>query len=79
MFPACLFARQLCESKPGWLDSRSGRLQIRPKVIGTITFDSTYNIKTAKTDLTERDFTNSENDLYQIRKIALDELSTNSD
>ena len=69
MFPACLFARQLCESKPGWLDSRSGRLQIRPKVIGTITFDSTYNIKTA----------NSENDLYQIRKIALDELSTNSD
>ena len=43
----------------------------KPKVIGTISFDSTYNTKTAKVDLTERDFTNSENDLYTIRKIAL--------
>jgi hypothetical protein len=50
-----------------------------PKVIGTISFDSTYNVETAKTDLTERDFTQSEYDLYQIRKIALDELNTNSD
>jgi len=50
-----------------------------PKVIGTISFDSTYNVKTSKTDLTERDFTQTENDLYQIRKIALDELNTNTD
>jgi hypothetical protein len=50
-----------------------------PKVIGTISFDSTYNVKTAKTDLTERDFTQTENDLFQIRTIALEELNTNSD
>ncbi len=50
-----------------------------PRVIGTISFDSTYNVKTAKTDLTERDFTKFETDLYQIRKIAFDELSSNKD
>lgn len=50
-----------------------------PKVIGTISFDSTYNVKTAKIDLTERDFTQTENDLYKIRKIAYDELNTNAD
>lgn len=43
----------------------------KPKVIGTISFDSTYNVRTAKTDLSERDFTSNENDLYVIRKIAL--------
>lgn len=48
-----------------------------PKVIGTISFDSTYNVKTAKTDLTERDFTTNENDLYVIRKMAL--LEANAD
>lgn len=50
-----------------------------PKVIGTISFDNTYSIETAKTDLTEREFTPTENELYQIRKIALDELNTNTD
>jgi hypothetical protein len=50
-----------------------------PKVIGTISFDSTFNVKTAKTDLTERDYTQAENDLYLIRKIASDELNTNKD
>jgi hypothetical protein len=50
-----------------------------PRVIGTISFDSTYNVKTAKTDLTERDFTKFETDMYQIRKIAFDELSSNKD
>lgn len=48
-----------------------------PKVIGTISFDSTYNVKSAKTNLSERDFTSNENDLYLIRKIAL--LEANSD
>lgn len=42
-----------------------------PKVIGTITFDSTYNTGTAQADLTERAFTTSENDLYHIRTEAL--------
>jgi len=43
----------------------------QPKVIGTISFDSTYNTKTAQLDLTERDFTNAERDIYTIRKVAL--------
>lgn len=50
-----------------------------PKVIGTISFDSTYNISTAKIDLKERDFTKVENNLYQIRRITLEELNTNAD
>ena len=50
-----------------------------PKGIGTIVFDSTYNVKTAKADLTERNFTQTENDLYQVRKIAFAELNTNAD
>jgi len=49
-----------------------------PKVIGTISFDSTYNIKTAKSDFTERDFTINENDLYAIRKIALAEINSDT-
>ena len=35
----------------------------KPKVIGTISFDSTYNTKTAQTDLIERDFTANEDDI----------------
>ncbi|HEX7903380.1 MAG TPA: hypothetical protein VF487_05840 [Chitinophagaceae bacterium] len=49
----------------------------KPKVIGTISFDSTYSTKTAKKDLTEREFTSSEGDLYSIRKTAL--ATINSD
>ncbi len=45
-----------------------------PKVIGTISFDETYNVKAAKIDLTEREFTKYENDIYQIRKLALAEI-----
>lgn len=48
-----------------------------PKVLGTISFDSTYNTRTAKVDLTERELTTGENDLYVIRKTAL--ASINSD
>jgi len=47
-----------------------------PKIIGTISFDSTYNVKTAKTNLTEREFTTNENDLYVIRRIALSEVNS---
>ena len=46
-----------------------------PKVIGTISFDSAYNLKTAKIDSEEREFTNYENDIYQIRKLALAEIN----
>jgi hypothetical protein len=49
----------------------------KPKVIGTISFDSTYNTKTATINLNERDFTTNESDLYTIRKIAL--ATINSD
>jgi hypothetical protein len=50
----------------------------RPKVIGTISFDSTYNVKSAKTDLTGREFTTNENDLYAIKKIALAEIKSDT-
>lgn len=49
-----------------------------PKVIGTISFDSTYNVKTAKMDLTERNFTSNENDIYVIRQIALAEIKSDT-
>jgi hypothetical protein len=41
-----------------------------PRVIGTISFDSTYDITTATTDLTEREFTKTENELFLIRSNA---------
>jgi hypothetical protein len=50
----------------------------KPKVIGTISFDGTYDIKTAKTDLTEREFTTNESDLYAIRKIALEAIKSDT-
>lgn len=49
-----------------------------PKVIGTISFDTTYSVNTAKIDLTEREFTLKENELYIIRKIALNEISSDT-
>lgn len=50
----------------------------KPTVIGTISFDSTYDIKTAEVNLTERDFTKIENDLYEIRKLALAEIDSDT-
>lgn len=49
-----------------------------PKVIGTISFDSTYNIKTADINLSERDFSKTETDLYEIRKLALIEINSDT-
>lgn len=43
---------------------------VTPKVIGTISFDSTYNLKNATTNLQERELTKTENDLFEIRQIA---------
>jgi hypothetical protein len=48
------------------------------RVIGTISFDSTYNTKTAILSLAERDFTNVEKDLYEIRKLALIEINSDT-
>ncbi|MFT3935987.1 MAG: hypothetical protein QM726_20320 [Chitinophagaceae bacterium] len=50
----------------------------QPKVIGTISFDSTYNTKTAKLDLVERGFTETEASLYAIRKIALTAINSDT-
>jgi hypothetical protein len=49
-----------------------------PKVIGTITFDSTYDTKKAHLSLTEREFSKTENDLYEIRKLALAEARSDT-
>lgn len=50
----------------------------KPKVIGTISFDNTYNTKTANLNGTERDFTQTESDLYEIRKLALAEINSDT-
>jgi hypothetical protein len=43
-----------------------------PRVLATVSFDSTYNIRTAKVDNDDRDFTTIENDIYIIRKTTLE-------
>lgn len=43
-----------------------------PDVLGTITFDSTYNLDRAKADLTLRNFTPHEYELFQLREAALE-------
>lgn len=50
----------------------------KPKVIGTINFDSNYDIKKAKIDFSERNFTKYENDLYTIRKNTLNEINSDT-
>jgi hypothetical protein len=50
----------------------------QPVVIGTISFDSTYNTKTAKLDLNERAFATIESDLYTIRKVALETINSDT-
>lgn len=49
-----------------------------PRVIGSIAFDSSYNVSLAIVDSTERDFTTEENGLYTIRKKALTEIETDT-
>ena len=48
------------------------------KVIGTISFDSTYNVRTAISNLTEREFTKNEFDLYVIRSMALKTINSDT-
>ena len=50
----------------------------QPKVIATISFDGTYNSKTANLNTTERSFTKTENDIYEIKKHALAEINTDT-
>lgn len=46
------------------------------KVIGTISFDTSYNVSNAQVDLNERDFTSYENELHQIRTTALKTINS---
>ncbi|WP_296147844.1 hypothetical protein [uncultured Flavobacterium sp.] len=43
-----------------------------PKVIGTIIFDETFSLHTAKTELKEREFTKTETELHILRKKTKD-------
>lgn len=49
-----------------------------PKVLATISFDSTYNVKLAKVDNADRNLTSLENDIYTIRKTALELINKDS-
>lgn len=49
-----------------------------PTVIGTISFDNSFDIKTANLDLKEREFSQTEKDLYTIRKQALQEINSDT-
>jgi hypothetical protein len=49
-----------------------------PKVIGTISFDSTYNMKTAVLNDSVKEFTLYEKDIYLIRHKALSEVNSDS-
>ena len=49
-----------------------------PKVIGTISFDSTYNTSTAKVNLEERIFSSLEQDLYEMRKKTLEAVESDT-
>jgi len=50
-----------------------------PKVIGTMTFDANFNIKTATVDLTEREFNSTKITLYQMRQAAYNLIHTKND
>lgn len=47
-----------------------------PVVIGSITFDTSYSINTAKKDFTEREFTKEEKELFVIRMKALELINS---
>lgn len=49
-----------------------------PKIIGTFTFDSTYDTNAAIVDERIRDLTKQENDIFTIRQAALKEFQSDS-
>lgn len=51
---------------------------VKPKVLATFSFDSTYNVKTAITNGQERELSQQEFDLFTIRQSALNELRTDT-
>jgi hypothetical protein len=46
-----------------------------PRVLATISFDSTYDMETANVDDKDRGFTPAENDIFTIRQAALDQIN----
>ena len=48
----------------------SSQKKKKPKVIGEIIFDATYNVATAEVKLAERNFNKNEKDLYELRSKA---------
>lgn len=50
----------------------------KPRVLGTMTFDNTFDIQNAKTELTEREFSNIESELYVIRTKALQTINSDT-
>ncbi|RZK01425.1 MAG: hypothetical protein EOO46_20335 [Flavobacterium sp.] len=50
----------------------------QPKVIGTMSFDDTFNLRTAKAELSERDFTELEFELYTLRTKAMQALNSDT-
>lgn len=50
----------------------------KPKIIGTMDFDITFKIENAKTDLSERELTKTEFDLYEIKNAALEIINSDT-
>lgn len=50
-----------------------------PKALGTILFDNSFNVETAKVEISERPLTPFEAELAQLRKNAMQELISNKD
>lgn len=50
-----------------------------PKVIGTISFNGSYDPETATKDISERNFSSTERNLYEMRNAAVIELQNNRD
>lgn len=49
-----------------------------PKIIGVVSFDSTYNVNTASINLEERSLTQIETDIYMVRKLALEQVNNDT-
>lgn len=50
----------------------------RQKVIGTITFDKTFDLKTATVDLTERELNDNEKEYFSLRTKAFERISSDT-
>jgi hypothetical protein len=50
----------------------------QPKVIGTIAFDSSFNVKTASVDLTERSMNDIEKEYFALRKAAIQTVNNDT-